>query len=158
MERMGDFFGKATPSMTRQFGIHVNNNKTEGPNIKKNGESWRHRSCSVVSTDSGIGDCETSENVVDSVTGLKIISLDEVADHCTREDGWLVLFDKVYDVTEFLRSHPGGEEVVMEYLGCDATLAFRGVTGHTSGVIARYLQNFIVGILPDYERLGLTCG
>merc|ERR1712126_17138 len=74
-----------------------------------------------------------------------------------RLDGWVLLFDKVYDVTEFLRSHPCGEEVVMEYLGCDATLAFRGVTGHTSGVIARYLQNCILGILPDYERLGLSC-
>ena len=50
--------------------------------------------------------------------------------HDSREDGWTVIYDKVYDVTEFLSLHPGGEDVILEYLGYDATLAFRGV-GHS---------------------------
>ena len=42
----------------------------------------------------------------------------------------MALYDRVYDVTAFLARHPGGREVMEEYLGWDATLAFRGV-GHS---------------------------
>ena len=45
-----------------------------------------------------------------------------------------MIYDKVYDVTEFLSSHPGGEDVLLEYLGYDATLAFRGV-GHSKAAV-----------------------
>jgi cytochrome b involved in lipid metabolism len=103
----------------------------------------RDRSGSV---DSGIGDWE-----VDPETGLEVISLDEVSYHCTMEDGWMVIYDKVYEVTEYLMKHPGGEDVMMEYLGYDATMAFRGV-GHSKGAL-RMLEKYVVGILPMDERL-----
>ena len=45
-------------------------------------------------------------------TNLPIISLDEVSEHSSRNDGWMVIYDRVYDVTNFLREHPGGEEVI----------------------------------------------
>ena len=108
----------------------------------------RDRSGSV---DSGVGDCE-----FDTESGLEVICLDEVSYHCTMEDGWMVIYDKVYDVTEYLErgSHPGGEDVMMEYLGYDATMAFRGVA-HSKGV-ARMLEKYCIGILPRDERLGMS--
>ena len=111
----------------------------------ENSQPARDRSGSV---DSGIGDWD-----VDPETGLEVISLDEVSFHCTVEDGWMVIYDKVYDVTEYLErgSHPGGEDVMLEYLGYDATMAFRGV-GHSRGV-SRMLEKYLVGILPTDERL-----
>ena len=45
-------------------------------------------------------------------TNLPIISLDEVSEHSSRDDGWMVIYDRVYDVTSFLKEHPGGEEVI----------------------------------------------
>ena len=60
----------------------------------------------------------------------------------------------MYDVTEYLRRHPGGEEVMLEYVGYDATMAFRGV-GHSQAAI-RTMDKFLVGILPKHERLGFT--
>ena len=36
-----------------------------------------------------------------------------------------------YDISEFLDQHPGGEEVVLETAGTDATGAFEDV-GHSS--------------------------
>ena len=108
----------------------------------------RDRSGSV---DSGFGDFET-----DSETGLELISLEQVSYHCTIEDGWMVIYDKVYEVSEYLerRSHPGGEDVMMEYLGYDGTMAFRGV-GHTRGAI-RMMEKYVLGILPRNERLNFT--
>ena len=125
---------------------NISSTATGGPN-----DLLKFRIDSVASCDSGIGDCALE---VDPETGLEVICLEEVSYHDTREDGWLVIFDKVYQVTEYLMKHPGGEEVMMEYLGYDATMAFRGV-GH-SEVALRTLQAYVVGILPRRERMGLT--
>ena len=87
----------------------------------------------------------------DPETGLRLISLDEVRDHCSMEDGWMVLFDRVYNVSHLVRLHPGGEEVMADYLGYDATIAFQGV-GHSKAA-SRMLQPNLIGILPQQERL-----
>eukprot|EP00090_Calanus_glacialis_P009320 TRINITY_DN17712_c0_g1_i1.p1 TRINITY_DN17712_c0_g1~~TRINITY_DN17712_c0_g1_i1.p1 ORF type:complete len:165 (-),score=59.03 TRINITY_DN17712_c0_g1_i1:84-578(-) len=124
---------------------NISSTATGGPK-----DFFKFRSDSVASCDIGIGDCDLE---VDPETGLEVISLDEVSYHCTMEDGWMVIYDKVYDVTEYLErgSHPGGEDVMMEYLGYDATMAFRGV-GHSKGAL-RILEKYVVGILPVDERL-----
>ena len=37
---------------------------------------------------------------------------------------WSVVNGKVYDFTSFYEGHPGGEEIMLEYAGKDATNAF----------------------------------
>merc|ERR1719470_272725 len=106
--------------------------------------SVRQRKDTLESTDSGFGDECSFSSEMDQETGLEVISLEEVSNHCTKDDGWMVLYDKVYDVTEYLERmlHPGGEDVIAEYLGYDATMAFRGV-GHSRGVL-RILEKYVV--------------
>lgn len=85
-----------------------------------------------------------------------IISLDQVSwhDHCA--DCWVVIYDRVYDITDFLQEHPGGEEILLEYAGRDATLAFRGI-GH--GVeLLQVLERRFLGVLPESERIYRTPG
>merc|ERR1712179_113973 len=121
--------------------------------LEKEEVSTRHRKDTLDSSDSGYeDDCGFSCNI-DLESGLEVISLEEVSYHCTMEDGWMVIFDKVYNVTEYLESdkHPGGLDVMMDYLGYDATMAFRGV-GHSKGAL-KTLEKYLVGILPTEERL-----
>ncbi|KAE9413080.1 hypothetical protein Angca_009406, partial [Angiostrongylus cantonensis] len=59
------------------------------------------------------------------------ISRCEVAQHCTPDDAWIIIHNDVIDVTKFLDEHPGGVEIMIEYLGCDATDAFESV-GHST--------------------------
>ncbi|XP_058807592.1 cytochrome b5-like [Phymastichus coffea] len=54
----------------------------------------------------------------------------EVAKHNHPDDLWLVLHGKIYDVTKFLKEHPGGEEVLIGLAGTDATLCFDDI-GHS---------------------------
>ncbi|KAG7207544.1 hypothetical protein KM043_009173 [Ampulex compressa] len=82
---------------------------------------------------------------------LRTINLDEVAWHDTADSCWLVIDDYVYDCTDFLDSHPGGRDVLLEYAGRDATLAFIG-TGHSRAAI-KSLENYIIGELPPEERI-----
>ncbi|KOC62690.1 Cytochrome b5 [Habropoda laboriosa] len=82
---------------------------------------------------------------------LKTIGMDEVAWHDTAENCWVVIHDFVYDCTDFLTSHPGGSDVILEYAGRDATLAFIG-TGHSS-MARQSLERYLIGELPTEERI-----
>ena len=74
--------------------------------------------------------------------------------HNNFDDAWIVLYDKVYNVTEYLLKHPGGEDVILEYLGFDATMAFRSV-GHSKAAL-RMLEKYLIGILPKSEWMNFT--
>merc|ERR1712183_458517 len=67
----------------------------------------------------------------------KQYSLEEVESHNIGrgpdKSVWMVIHDKVYDVTKFLDEHPGGEEILIESAGKDSTEAFEGV-GHSTEV------------------------
>lgn len=88
--------------------------------------------------------------------GLRTINLEEVSWHDTPDDCWLVIHDYVYDCTEFLKNHPGGQDVLLEYAGRDATLPFIG-TGH-SAVARTVLDRYKIGELPPKERIFRTPG
>lgn len=69
---------------------------------------------------------EEEEGVTTTTTEMdteNIFTLDEVAKHNTESDCWLILDNKVYDVTNFIPSHPGGKAIV-EGCGKDATRLF----------------------------------
>lgn len=44
-----------------------------------------------------------------------------VAKHTSPDSCWVVLYGHVYDVTDFLASHPGGSKVILQLAGRDAT-------------------------------------
>ncbi|XP_062343563.1 cytochrome b5 isoform X2 [Cinclus cinclus] len=71
--------------------------------------------------------------------------LEEVQKHNNSQSTWIIIHNRVYDVTKFLDEHPGGEEVLREQAGGDATENFEDV-GHSTD--ARTLsESFIVGEL-----------
>ncbi|CAO3627949.1 unnamed protein product [Cunninghamella blakesleeana] len=69
---------------------------------------------------------------------MKTISLDEVAKHNKKGDLWLIIHGKVYDLTNFLPDHPGGQKILLKYGGKDATSAFDPI--HPPDIIARFLS------------------
>ncbi|CAL8097396.1 unnamed protein product [Orchesella dallaii] len=92
-----------------------------------------------------------SSSGFDKEHSLPLFTLQDVTFHDMHHDCWIVLYDRVYDVTSFLSSHPGGDEVMLEYAGHDATLAFRSV-GHSKEA-EESLKPYLVGILVESERI-----
>ncbi|KAA0704894.1 Cytochrome b5 [Triplophysa tibetana] len=63
--------------------------------------------------------------------GVKYYRLSEVEERNSFKSTWIIIHNKVYDVTKFLEEHPGGEEVLREQAGGDATESFEDV-GHST--------------------------
>lgn len=60
---------------------------------------------------------------------------------------WIIIKGGVYDVTDFVDSHPGGGELVTEYAGKDATKAFNQA-GHSSDATAD-LKKYRIGCVSE---------
>ncbi|RAL05946.1 FMN-dependent alpha-hydroxy acid dehydrogenase [Aspergillus ibericus CBS 121593] len=66
-----------------------------------------------------------------------LLSREEVEKHSTRESCWVAIHGSVYDVTDFLDSHPGGVNVILRCAGRDATADFDSV--HDKDVLSQAL-------------------
>ncbi|KAI8636608.1 cytochrome b5-like heme/steroid binding domain-containing protein [Parasitella parasitica] len=60
----------------------------------------------------------------------RIFTYEEVSKHNTRDDLYMIIDKKVYDITKFLDEHPGGDEILIEEGAKDASDAFEDV-GHS---------------------------
>ncbi|KAK7802362.1 hypothetical protein U0070_018112 [Myodes glareolus] len=81
---------------------------------------------------------------------VKYYTLEEIQKHKDSKSTWVILHHKVYDLTKFLEEHPGGEEVLREQAGGDATENFEDV-GHSTD--ARELsKTYIIGELHPDDR------
>ncbi|XP_038662324.1 cytochrome b5 [Scyliorhinus canicula] len=89
-------------------------------------------------------------NKIDHEPTVNYITMEEVNTHSSCKSTWLVLHDKVYDVTKFLEEHPGGEEVLFEQAGGDATESFEDV-GHSSDA-RDMLKQYFIGELDLADR------
>ncbi|HZA74420.1 MAG TPA: cytochrome b5-like heme/steroid binding domain-containing protein [Propionibacteriaceae bacterium] len=88
------------------------------------------------------------------------LTVAELARHNDREHGWWVAVGyTVYDVTEFLRRHPGGAAVLQAYAGLDATAAFSRAHRPPGGAY-RLQRRYAVGRLhrPPDEDPGSAYG
>ncbi|CDH55943.1 cytochrome b5 [Lichtheimia corymbifera JMRC:FSU:9682] len=79
-----------------------------------------------------------------------VYSSEEVAKHSTKNDLWLVVHNKVYNVTEFVQEHPGGEEVLLDEAGKDATESFEDI-GH-SDEAREILEKYLIGELDEASK------
>lgn len=91
--------------------------------------------CSNNVTSQPIDKIENTNNEITSYT------IQEISNHTTKEDCWLAIEDKVYDVTEYIPDHPN--EKIIDGCGKDATQMF---SKHSSSA-RENLQNYFIGNL-----------
>ncbi|KAF9498754.1 cytochrome b5 [Pleurotus eryngii] len=86
----------------------------------------------------------------------KIVSVDELRQHKTKDSLYVLIHGNVYDVTKFLDEHPGGDEVILAEAGQDATEAFEDV-GHSDEARA-LLPGLLVGEFEKSSEVQLKSG
>lgn len=68
---------------------------------------------------------------------MTAIPFEEVAKHTSADDCWVVVRNKVYNMTSFLPDHPGGPQIIIKNAGKDVTKLFEAT--HPAGTIEKHL-------------------
>eukprot|EP00756_Hemistasia_phaeocysticola_P059102 Hpha_TRINITY_DN35810_c0_g1::TRINITY_DN35810_c0_g1_i1::g.84869::m.84869 len=83
---------------------------------------------------------------------------EDIQAHEGKDDLWVIVGGRVYGVADYMAEHPGGEEVLIEHGGRDATGDFQNV-GHGPSALAK-MRTLLVGkvtgarLLSDDELSG----
>ncbi|KAK9428547.1 hypothetical protein V1505DRAFT_357712 [Lipomyces doorenjongii] len=83
---------------------------------------------------------------------VKTIAMQEIAKHKTKDDNWIIIHGKVYDVTDYGKDHPGGLDILLEVAGTDATSAYEDV-GHSEDA-AEIMHSYLVGVMEGASPEG----
>ncbi|KAL3424496.1 CC1-like family splicing factor [Phlyctema vagabunda] len=72
----------------------------------------------------------------------------EVASHKTAKSCYVTMGSRVFDITDFLDSHPGGPELITDYGGMDITQILKDEVSHTHSESAyEVLEDSLIGFL-----------
>uniref|UniRef100_A0AAQ4PCH0 Fatty acid 2-hydroxylase n=1 Tax=Gasterosteus aculeatus aculeatus TaxID=481459 RepID=A0AAQ4PCH0_GASAC len=80
-------------------------------------------------------------------TSPRLLAEKEVARHCTKDSCWVLLGTRVYDVTSFLRMHPGGEALLLRRSGKDVSPEMEGPPHRHSENARRWMEQYYIGEL-----------
>lgn len=84
----------------------------------------------------------------ESISALPVFSQEEVSKHRSLSDGvWVTYRGGVYDITEFVAMHPGGEKIL---------LAAGGALEPFWALYAVHNQEHVLEILSEY-KVGSSC-
>lgn len=83
------------------------------------------------------------------VNGWAVYSAEEVALHRKRKDCWVSFQGGVYDVTEWLKDHPGGADRILQHAGTDISVVFMQQPHRMAFTI---IKEYRVGSLEGYEE------
>ena len=81
----------------------------------------------------------------------RIITKAELDKHKTTDSAWIIIDDKVYDVTQWLSKHPGGSAVLMDNAGLDATAPFENLDHSEDARKKR--DEMLVGVMEEASEL-----
>lgn len=86
----------------------------------------------------------------EEMTPLRAITLDEVSKHNSEASAWVAIRGYVYDVTKFVKFHPGGRNVLLRFAGKECTQEYD--QHHNEMVMRKYHERFVVGTLQGVEK------
>jgi len=95
-------------------------------------------------------------------TGPSALLASDVAKHNTANSCWIIISRKVYDVTRFIKSHPGGENSILTECGTDATKSYqtKGLQPARShmALADNMLPTYYVGEIGKPTSVGVKAG
>lgn len=95
-----------------------------------------------------------TQQVVEENDTMTNYTMNDLSLHANSSDCWLLIDGLVYDVTNFVNGHPGGESIT-QGCGLDATELFEtrpmgSGTAH-SGRARTLLNTYIIGQVPEID-------
>jgi cytochrome b involved in lipid metabolism len=81
------------------------------------------------------------------------LTLADVAAHSSPDDAWMALRGRVYNITPYLRFHPGGADILMKAAGKDGTALFNKFHAWVNAEFM--LERCLVGRLAPQGQAGV---
>lgn len=89
-------------------------------------------------------------DVTPATRKVRILSSDSVSKHNKLDDVWVIYNNNVYDVTDFVLDHPGGEDLIMRYAGKDMGQIMADPSEHSHSDSAyELLEEYYLGRLAS---------
>ncbi|GAA5806009.1 hypothetical protein HPULCUR_011537 [Helicostylum pulchrum] len=79
---------------------------------------------------------------------VQIYTHEDVSKHNTRDDLYMIIDNKVYDITKFVDEHPGGDEILIEEGAKDASGPFDDV-GHSPDARQMLVKYYVGELDPE---------
>jgi uncharacterized protein with NAD-binding domain and iron-sulfur cluster len=85
--------------------------------------------------------------------GIKEYSITEIKKHNNLNDGWIIYKGLVYNITPFIKKHPGGT-LIKNALGRDISLVWKefNVGWHSKIISTRKLKKYLIGKVANYQE------
>ncbi|KAJ3830932.1 cytochrome b5-like heme/steroid binding domain-containing protein, partial [Lentinula raphanica] len=85
---------------------------------------------------------------------IKIYDASELPAHASLSTCWISYKGRVYDISGFLRDHPGGEDVILKYAGQDVERVMKDKDEHEHSDSAYdMLEEYVIGRLGSDENI-----
>jgi len=79
---------------------------------------------------------------------IRTYTREDVETHKNTSSCWVLRRGKVYDITAFLKDHPGGDDVILNIAGRDVEEIMRDATRHVHSDSAyEMLEEYVIGRL-----------
>lgn len=101
---------------------------------------------------------EIFTNILQVRNDIPEYHISEIVSHSSENKGyWMIIQDKVFDLTEFMELHPGGDNILLNYVGIDATIPFIKVH-QSKAEISAIRDIYFIGVvrkltLPDDDQI-----
>ena len=82
---------------------------------------------------------------------MKIISKEELEQNNSEKNLWLLINNKIYDLTKYQYKHPGSDVILQDVAGKDATQDFNDV-GHSNNAI-ELMEKFEIGEIDENTKM-----
>ena len=83
---------------------------------------------------------------------IHIFTASDVATHNSPSSCWISRAGKVYDVTQFLQDHPGGDDLILQHAGKDVEEVMKNKHEHEHSEAAyEMLQEYLIGRIGSDE-------
>jgi len=90
------------------------------------------------------------------MTNLREISADELKEHDQPQSCWMAINGRVFDITSWLRDHPGGPNILLKSSGKDATDAFKQY--HSLSILETLPRSSIIGLFKHSDTRSVQEG
>lgn len=72
-----------------------------------------------------------------NTSGMRAVGYEELKQHRSKTDCWMALNGIVYDITDYIKKHPGGA-VIMDAAGSDGTVLFSKISQLSLNCLDKY--------------------